>query len=181
MRLQHCGCGFVWLKTENYTMPYSHQSLNMFKSCLFKHALKLFSSWKLFTGNCGLCIQTHTIHVHARPLLRPQRAEPMFIGVPWVKPRLTVGWGQSVWGLEGGNWLHVATCLSPWPSLAVLLFARMWGLLLYSCGWDVVAKCTVLFVSFGTSVDIKQKLREEKFILAYFRACETGSYSTAQR
>ena len=30
-------------------MPHSHQSLNTFKSCLFKHGLKLFSSQKLLT------------------------------------------------------------------------------------------------------------------------------------
>ena len=30
-------------------IPHPHQSLNMFKCCLVKHGLKLFSSWKLQT------------------------------------------------------------------------------------------------------------------------------------
>ena len=30
-------------------MPHSHQSLNMFKSYLAKHGLKLFASWLLLT------------------------------------------------------------------------------------------------------------------------------------
>ena len=34
---------------NNRLMPRSHQSLNMFKSCLVKHGLKLFSLKKLFT------------------------------------------------------------------------------------------------------------------------------------
>ena len=46
----------------------------------------------------------------------------------------------------------------PWPSLAVLPFAYMLGLLLYGCGGGVVAKCTLLFVSFGMSVKLGHKL-----------------------
>ena len=39
-----------------FLIPHSHQSLNMFKCCLVKHGLKLFSSWKLLTDVYGLQI-----------------------------------------------------------------------------------------------------------------------------
>ena len=40
-----------------HLMPRSHQSLNMFKSCLVKHGFKLFSLQKLLTGVFWLQIQ----------------------------------------------------------------------------------------------------------------------------
>ena len=40
-----------------YLMPRSHRSLNMFKSCLVKHDLKLFSLQKLLADTFLLQIQ----------------------------------------------------------------------------------------------------------------------------